>query len=194
MIVLYVAVAAYAGWIYRNDYRAWRSGEPNAKAMPGATSAAGVVFAVGVAGALVLLAVETMGEIALGIVGEQSDLVWYAVFALLAAGIVEEVIFRGFLVVENRGRAALVGSCVGFSLLFAVIHPHLWAMEGGFGVTLTKKGWFSTGLLFANSLFFYWLRFSRLNPRRSLFPSMAAHAASNLGVFAVKLAQGHVVG
>lgn len=193
MILLYVGVAAYVGWIYFNDYRACRAGEPNAGAMPGATPSPPAVFGIGIAGALLLLAGETLGEIALGVSGEQSDLVWYAVFAVVAAGLVEEVIFRGFLVVENRGRAALVGSCVGFSLLFAIIHPHLWTMEEGFALTLTAKGWFSTGVLFANSLFFYWLRFCRWNPRRSLFPCMAAHAASNFGVFAVKLGQGHVL-
>jgi membrane protease YdiL (CAAX protease family) len=113
--------------------------------------------------------------------------------ASLAAGIVEEVIFRGYLVVSNRGRTWLVGSCLGFSLLFALIHGHLWSTEDGFAFTCTTKAVFTTSILFVNSLWFYALRFGRWNPNRSIFPCMIAHATSNLGVFVVKLAQGYVV-
>ena len=49
-------------------------------------------------------------------------------------------------------------------------------------------------LLFLNSLWFYWMRFSKWNPNRSLLPCFVAHIASNLGVFFVKLVQGHVTG
>jgi membrane protease YdiL (CAAX protease family) len=192
MILAYVGIAAYILHLYFVDLRAEKSGEPNPKAMPGAKPAGARLFGIGVAGALVLLGLETGGEIALGIVTEQSEMVWYFVFAALGAGVVEEVVFRGFLVVENRGRAALIGSCVGFSLIFALIHGHFWSNEEGFAWTFTTKAWFTTALLFANSLWFYALRFGPWNPTRSLFPCMLAHAASNLGVFAVKLAQGYV--
>ena len=66
-------------------------------------------------------------------------------------------------------------------------------MEDGFELTLTVKGFFTTGLLFANSLWFYACRFAPWNPSRSIFPAMIAHAASNLGVYCVKLAQGFVI-
>ncbi len=193
MILAYVGIAAYILHLYLGDFRLEKSGEPNPKAMPGAKSAAVSVYWLGAFGALVLLGLETGGEIALGIVSEQSEMLWYFVFASLGAGVVEEVIFRGFLVVENKGRAALVASCVGFSLIFAVIHGHFWSTEEGFAWTFTTKAWFTTALLFANSLWFYALRFGPWNPTRSLFPCMLAHAASNLGVFAVKLAQGYVI-
>lgn len=193
MILAYVGIAAYILHLYLGDFRLEKSGEPNPKAMPGAKSAAVSVCWLGAFGALVLLGLETGGEIALGIVSEQSEMLWYFVFASLGAGVVEEVIFRGFLVVENKGRAALVASCVGFSLIFAVIHGHFWSTEEGFAWTFTTKAWFTTALLFANSLWFYALRFGPWNPTRSLFPCMLAHAASNLGVFAVKLAQGYVI-
>lgn len=193
MILAYVGIAAYILHLYLGDFRLEKSGEPNPKAMPGAKSAAVSVYLLGAFGALVLLGLETGGEIALGIVSEQSEMLWYFVFASLGAGVVEEVIFRGFLVVENKGRAALVASCVGFSLIFAVIHGHFWSTEEGFAWTFTTKAWFTTALLFANSLWFYALRFGPWNPTRSLFPCMLAHAASNLGVFAVKLAQGYVI-
>ena len=193
MILAYVGIAAYVLHMYLGDYRADRSGQPNPKAMPGAKGFSAGVAVIGVIGSLLLLAVETGGEFALGIVGEQSEMIWYFLFASLGAGVVEEVIFRGFLVVENRGRAALIGSCVGFSLIFALIHGHFWSTEEGFVWTFTSKAFFTTGILFANSLWWYAVRFGPWNPQRSIFPCMMAHAASNLGVFAVKLAQGYVV-
>ncbi len=193
MILLYVGVAVYVGRMYWSDFQAARSGQPRSGAMPGASSAPLGAYLLGVAGALVLLGAETWGEVALGVVEEQSEMVWYFVFAIVAAGVVEEVIFRGFLVVENKGRALLMGSCIGFSVIFALIHAHLWSTEDGFEWTFTAKAWFSTSILLANSLWFYALRFGPWNPKRSLFPCMLAHAASNLGVFFVKLAQGYVL-
>jgi len=196
MVLLYVGVAAYVGYIYWGDYQSNQASEqPDPQGMPGATSASLGLFVIGVIGALLILAAETGGEIALGIASEQSEMVWYFVFAILGAGIVEEIIFRGYLVVDNKGRAALIGSCVGFSLIFAIIHGHFWSNEKGeaFAWTFTTKAFFTTGILLVNSLWFYALRFGRWNKNRSLFPCMLAHAASNLGVFCVKWAQGFVV-
>tara|TARA_B110000967_G_scaffold48484_1_gene49244 strand:- start:531 stop:1139 length:609 start_codon:yes stop_codon:yes gene_type:complete len=196
MVLLYVGVAAYVGYMYWGDYQSNQASEqPDPRGMPGATSASWGLYGIGVIGALLILAAETGGEIALGIASEQSEMVWYFVFAILGAGIVEEVIFRGYLVVDSKGRAALVGSCVGFSLIFAIIHGHFWSNEEGqaFAWTFTTKAFFTTGILLANSLWFYALRFGSWNKNRSLFPCMLAHAASNFGVFAVKLAQGFVV-
>jgi len=196
MVLLYVGVAAYVGYMYWGDYQSNQASEqPDPRGMPGATSASLGLFVIGVIGALLILAAETGGEIALGIASGQSEMVWYFVFATLGAGIVEEIIFRGYLVVDNKGRAALIGSCVGFSLIFAIIHGHFWSNEEGeaFAWTFTTKAFFTTGILLANSLWFYALRFGRWNKNRSLFPCMLAHAASNLGVFCVKWAQGFVV-
>jgi membrane protease YdiL (CAAX protease family) len=194
MVILYVGIAAYVGNLYWGDLQQWKqSGEASRGALPGATSPSLAVLVIGIIGALLILAAETGGEIALGISAEQSDMVWYFVFASLGAGIVEEVIFRGYLVVENKGRVALISSCVAYSLLFALIHPHLWSTDDGFHLTLTEKGFFSTAILLANSLWFYALRFAPWNKNRSIFPCMLAHAASNLGVFGVKWAQGFII-
>lgn len=194
MILLYVGIAAYWGRLYWGDLQAAKSGQPNPKAMPGATLASPRLYISAMIGALLILLAETSGESALGISAEQSDMVWFFLFASLSAGIVEEVIFRGFLVVENKGRAALIGSCVAFSLIFAIIHGHFWSPQTGetFAWVFTSKAFFSTAILMANSLWFYALRFGSWNKNRSIFPAMLAHVASNLGVFVVKLAQGHV--
>jgi membrane protease YdiL (CAAX protease family) len=205
MILLYVGIAAYVGNMYWADYQAQKEGELNPGALPGAFKTSLTAIVIAVVGALLILAVETGGEIALGVASEQSEMVWYFVFAIVAAGIVEEVIFRGYLVLDKKGTALLVSSCVGFSLIFAIIHFHLFSLEfpdeaswwqlwsAEIEWTLTSKGWFSTAILFANSLWFYACRFGRWNPTRSIFPCMLAHAASNLGVFFVKLAQGYVI-
>ncbi|MGB0415396.1 MAG: type II CAAX prenyl endopeptidase Rce1 family protein [Coraliomargarita sp.] len=193
MILAYLGIAGYVLNMYWGDYKAGQGGKPLGNAMPGATAFGWKVSLIGVIGSLILLAGETGGEIALGVAGEQSEMVWYMLFAILAAGVVEETIFRGYLVIDTKGKAALIASCIGFSLGFAVIHAHLWNMEDGFEWTFTVKAWFSTGVLFANSLWWYAVRFGPWNPSNSIFPCMIAHAASNFGVFCVKWVQGYVI-
>ena len=205
MILLYVGIAAYVGNMYWGDYRAQQGGETNPAALPGAFKTSIPAIVIAVIGALLLLAVETAGEIALGVASQQSEMLWYFVFAIVAAGIVEEVIFRGYLVIDKRGKALLVGSCVGFSLIFALVHFHLFSLEfpdeaqwwqlwsAEIEWTLTNKALFTTTILFAKTLGFSAGRVGPWNPTRSIFPCMVAHAASNLGVFFVKWAQGYVI-
>lgn len=178
------------------------------KGLPGATPCPAPAVAVAVAGTLILLAAETYGEIRLGISDEQTDISWVMLPALVAAAFAEEFVFRGFLVVESRGAAAKWLSVVAFSALFALVHPHLWSFDWnaagedasvvarvtkGFSPHFTTKAFFTTAFLFAGSLWFYFVRFFRMNPHASLLAPFAAHLAKNLAVFAVKLAQGHVV-
>ena len=193
MVFLYVGAAAYVLHMYRGDYLASKSGQIRSGGMPGAENASLWAFLIATLGALLLLGVETSGEIALGLVEEQSQMIWYSLCVIIAAGVIEEVIFRGYLVITDKGRTLFIISCVGFSLFFALIHTHLWATEDGFEWTFTGKAFFSTSILFANSLWFYAVRFGPWNPKHSIFPCMLAHAASNVGVFLVKLTQGYVL-
>jgi membrane protease YdiL (CAAX protease family) len=204
--LLALAVAAYLAKWWWDDFCAQKRGESVKGALPGATPCGGLALGIAAAGALVLLAAQVGGEYALGIVAEQSTIAWLFLVQMIAAAVWEEVIFRGFLVVESKGRAALLGSIVAVSLLFALGHPHLWSLEFAEGVSswtfwegdldfhFTTKAIFSTGWLFAMSLWFYAMRFAPFNPRRSLLPCVAAHLVYNLGVFFTKLAQGHVEG
>jgi len=206
IILLYLGVAVYLGYLYYTDTRRAAAGNPNVQAMPGAVPCGLGALVIATVGALVLLALETGGELALGIADEQSDIAVIFLLAMLAAGIVEEVIFRGYLVVENKGRAAFLASVFVFSAVFALLHPHLWEYtkseeaawwafwEGGFSLSFTTKAIFSTLFLFFGSLWFYASRFGPWNPSRSIIPCMLAHAVSNLGVFIVKAFQGHVSG
>ena len=201
LLVLMIGVSGYVIKLWRDDYRAAQNGAPNPKALPGATPARRAAIGIAIAGAMLLLIAETWGELRLGISAEQSDMTaLFAIYTLLAA-FVEEIIFRGFLVVEGRGKAKLWGGIVIASLLFAALHPFLWKWEGGWpwdGGSLqfinTAKGWFSTGAILAGSLWFYAVRFASFNPTHSLLPCFAAHAAKNCGVIVVKAAQGHLVG
>jgi len=146
-------------------------------------------------GSLLLLGCETAGEYALGIVGAQRTIT--ALFALytLAAAFIEELIFRGYLVITGRGKAAQMAGIVAASIFFALLHPFLWEWEdAGFQLTLTLKGAFSTAVVFAASLWFYFLRFARCNPQHSLLPCIIAHMTKNLGVIVIKAAQGFLVG
>jgi membrane protease YdiL (CAAX protease family) len=119
----------------------------------------------------------------------------FALYSVVAAPVIEELIFRGYVVLEHRGRAALWAGAAGASAIFAALHPFLWRWdEAGFALTPTAKGWFSTAAMFAGSLWFYAARLAAWNPRRSLLPCFAAHAAKNLGVVAIKAATGFVGG
>ncbi|HVU24051.1 MAG TPA: CPBP family intramembrane glutamic endopeptidase [Opitutus sp.] len=196
LLLVILAVAALAlGKLWLDDLRAARAGRPNPRALPGATPARPVAVVVAVLGALALLATETLGEKALGLADQQSRITWlFGAYSLVAA-IIEEIVFRGYLVIEGRGRGALWAGILGASVLFAALHPFLWRWDDhGFALTLTAKGAFSSAIVFATSLWLYAARFAAWNPTRSLLPCIAGHAAKNAGVIAVKFAQGFVGG
>lgn len=192
--LLMLAAGLYFAGLWWADYRAAAAGSPAPQPYPGAETAPRRALVVAVLGSLVILAAETLGEIALGVDGEQSKMTaLFAAYSLVAA-FVEEIIFRGYLVVEKRGRAALVAGVFGASLLFALIHPFLWKWDDGFALNLTPKGWLSFAAVFVGSLWFYHCRFASWNPRRSLLPCFAAHFAKNAGVIVIKGVQGHLAG
>lgn len=193
----YLVITLWCVRMWARDFCAARANPEEAgKGLPGAVPCPFPAIAVAVAGTFVLLAAETWGEVALGIADEQTNLSWFALPALVAAGFAEEFVFRGFLVVESRGNAVKWLSIVGFSALFALVHPHLWSFDWDafeFSLQISDKAIFTTGFLFATSLWFYFVRFFRMNPQASLLAPFVAHILKNLAVFAIKLAQGHIV-
>jgi uncharacterized protein len=194
LLLIMLTTSIYIANLWRKDLLAWRTGLPSGGALPGATTCSAKACIIAIAGALVVLTMETGGEIALGLDDEQSTItVLFGVYTLLAA-FIEELIFRGFIVIENKNRALRWNGIVASSIVFASLHPFLWSWEDGvFSWTLTIKGWFSTVMVFISSLWFYAMRFTSFNPHRSLLPCIAAHAAKNLGVFAIKGAQGFII-
>jgi len=102
LLLFMTAAGIYVGTLWLGDRRAARAGTPNQGGLPGATDAPQRAVIIAVTGALAILTVETWGEAALGIAGEQSRMTWlFALYSVVAAPIIEELIFRGWLVVEN---------------------------------------------------------------------------------------------
>ncbi len=196
LLLLVVALAGlYLGKLWWDDLKVARAGHSRPGALPGATPARPAAIVIAIAGALGLLGVETVGENMLGLSAQQSRVTWFFGAYTLTAAIIEEIIFRGYLVIDRHGRLALWLGIVAASVLFAILHPFLWRWNAdGFVLTLTAKGAFSTAIVFATSLWLYAARFAAWNPSQSLLPCMAAHAAKNAGVIVIKAAQGFVSG
>lgn len=195
VLLMLGGLSFYVGKLWLDDLRAARAGRPNPRALPGAVPVAVGPVLIAVAGAVVLLGIETAGEQRLGIASEQSTITWlFAAYTILASPMVEELIFRGFLVVNNRGATVRWAAVVGASALFALLHPFLWEWDDHFTLTLTVKGGFSTAVVFATSVWLYVARLARWNPLQSLIPCVAAHAAKNAGVVLIKWHQGFVDG
>ncbi|MCC5022892.1 MAG: CPBP family intramembrane metalloprotease [Candidatus Synoicihabitans palmerolidicus] len=181
--------------MWRQGYLSHQRGESFYGGLPGASPASLNICLVAGLGGLIIVGLETWGESALNISAEQSEItVLFGLYKLVAA-IIEEIIFRGYLVPnERRGRWIRWEAIIGASVVFAALHPFLWSWEDSeWEWTFTTKGWFSTAAVFVSSLWFYTVRFLPGNPHRSLLPCFVAHASKNLAVFAVKAAQGFVV-
>ena len=193
--LLMIAAGVYVTRLWIQDMKAAEAGEVIMGGLPGATRSARKPIVIAVVGALVLLLAETAGEIALGLDQEQSEMtVLFGIYTLSAA-IIEEILFRGYLVIERRGKLLLWAGIVGASMLFAAFHPFLWEWDDGeWTWTFNAKGWFSTTAIFLGSLWFYYVRFMPSNPSRSLVPCFAAHFTKNLGVFGIKGLQGFITG
>jgi uncharacterized protein len=194
LLALLTVAGLYVAKLWFDDVRATQEGKATPHVLPGATTAPRRAITIAVIGALVLLGAETVGEIALGIADEQSQMTWlFALYSVAAAPWIEEIIFRGWLVIEYHGRATLWFGAVGASVLFAMLHPFLWRWDhAGFVLTPGTKGWFSTVVVFTTSLWFYVARLAPWNPQHSLLPSFAGHAAKNAGVVAIKAATGFI--
>lgn len=200
--LLFAGIGIYVFWIWLQDYRADRAGKPVNKPFPGATATTYTAVVIAIVGALILLLLETAGEYALGISAEQKTISAIFLLSMIAAAFVEELVFRGFLVVTSKGKAILIASVIGFSLLFALLHPFLWDWQqaedaswwdGTLALDFSLKAWFSTVAIFVGSLWFYAVRFLPSNPKWSLIPCFAAHLTKNIGVFVIKWMQGFVV-
>lgn len=199
-IILLFAAVCYPASLWWQDFRSWSSGKPNPRAFPGATSASRALIVIGIVGALLLVALETAGEYVLGVSDQQSQISAIFLLMMLAAGFIEELIFRGYLYYDRKGPVILWASILLFSLLFALFHAQYYTEvpEGArwyqFEFRIDSHSSWTLCILFLNSVWFYALRFGFDNKYKSLIPCIAAHVASNVAVFAVKLAQGHVVG
>lgn len=195
ILVFMIGLGLYLAKLWRDDCADHVAGRENRAPLPGATPASSRACMLGAIGALLILAGETAAEIGLGVSDEQSAMTVLFGLYTLAAAMIEELIFRGFLVVEGHGPRGEWLGAIAASVAFTLLHPFLWEWEDkGFQLTLDLHGAVSSTAVFASSLWFYAIRFAKWNPTRSLLPCIVAHVTKNAGVFAVKGVQGFVSG
>ncbi|MBT6957132.1 MAG: CPBP family intramembrane metalloprotease [Opitutae bacterium] len=188
-----LACAIWLSKLWLNDLRNKSSKVDGA--LPGATPCPPAAIWIACLGAVGLLAIEAFGEKVAGLDDKQTTIAWHFISSMIAAAVLEELVFRGYLVVTGRGNLVLITSAIVFSLLFALAHPYLWAFKINEGLTInlnSGKAWFTTSFLFIKSLWFYHVRFASWNPRQSLLPSVAAHMVANLATYAIKAKQGFI--
>ena len=191
---LLLAAAIWASKIWWQDYRQNQQGKPIPGALPGATPFTANALWIASAGALLLVLLETFFEKSAGQETSQTMLPAWFLAPMVAAAVLEEIIFRGYLPIQKRGKAILHLSCLALSIVFALAHPYLWTWEEGqLDLHLgSGKAWLTTAFLFLKSLWFYAARFAPFNPKQSLLPCVTAHLAANLAVFVIKAAQGYI--
>lgn len=194
-LLLLTAAGVYVFRLWWGDTAAAKTGRPHVNAFPGAVPWDRRAVILAGTGALGLVALETAGEHLLGINDLQSRMTWsMAAYSIFGAPVIEELIFRGWLVVEHRGGALMWSAAVATSALFALLHPFLWRWdETGFHFEFTTKAAFSTASLFAFSVWMYAARLAPWNPGRSLLPCFVGHAVRNAAVVAIKGSQGFLV-
>ena len=197
------AIACYLFYLWAGDFSYFKKTSQYRKgALQGATTVPLKLIVWAIIGAVVLLAIHTFTEISLGVESQQSKVSAWALFSWIGAAFVEELIFRGYLVVQNKGQVALVCSIIFFSVIFALGHPFLWDYTVAEGASIFSGQWKwnftlqainSTLAIFECSFFFYFLRFVPMNKNRSILPCFAAHCTYNVGVFLTKFVQGFIV-
>ena len=201
--ILFFGACLYLFKMWLDDAKYFEKNKAQRKgAFSGASFAPKAALCLAATGAVALLFAQTVLEYKFGFADQQSKAGVFAVFSWVSAAFIEELVFRGYLVVKNKGKLALYASIFAFSLLFALMHPFLWDYSipenapaispANFSLNFTGKALFSTSFIFINSLFFYFMRFNKLNKTQSLLPPIIAHLSYNIGVFAIKLLCGYV--
>ena len=194
--IVSILVFGMAGWFLKqwfSDRKDAMAGNPHPKGLPGATECSNKAIAFGVAGGIGIALLVTAAEFAAGVAGDQSEIAASALLGMLGAAVIEEVIVRSWIVVTKKGKRMLIGSCIVVSLAFALGHPFLWDTEDGLRFKAELQPMISACGIFSISLWLYAARFLPLNPKHSLLPCFAGHAAFNIVVFIVKLALGLVL-
>ena len=193
-VILCVLAAGVIVKLWTDDYFAWRRGKPFERALPGATDAPVRLIVLSAAVSAGIVLVGALGDYAIGAVSFRSKVPAYYFFTLVSAAIIEELLFRGYCVIQSKGRRTFHVSVVFFSVVYAVLHGHILGhgKTGALQFVLAPGPMWWTFLALAQALLWYAVRFAPSNRNRSLLPSAAGHVAANVTVFLVYLAQGRV--
>ncbi len=199
-IYLQLVLLAASAVIFKMFLQDLRSKSGVNKGFAGATYAPIFICMVGIVGSIFILALSTLSEKFFGVSSDQSEVAYYAVVFWIAAAFIEELIFRGYFFVDKKGKATFIASIIIFSLIFTLAHPFFKEysfdeIKRGefFTLKFTTHAWISSITIFTNSLFYYYLRFTKLNPKKSLIPCVVAHLSYNVGVYVVKFLEGYVI-
>ena len=209
--LILIASSAYYMLLWLNEFKSnIKSHQETTNIYPGTTMCNHKAVLISAAGAIIILSVETMGEITLNIKADQSHMTWLLAAYTINAAFIEEVIFRGILIFNNQPPKKLYTGIITISLIFSLLHPFLFKFDMGNEPTwkiillwnwcdwiqpqLTMKSWFSFFMVFTTSIWLYYCRIAKWNKHQSLLPCFAAHVAKNIGVISVKFAQGFVSG
>ncbi len=203
--LLYPIIMFCAGlWLFKlwlDDARAVSLGTPNKNGFSGATYTSKNIAICGACAGVCLLIFAVFLENITGTSESQTKVSVWAVFGWIAAAFIEELIFRGYLVIDKKGKFCLITSIFVFSLIFTICHPFFWDytipenadfLSGKFSFDFSSRAWVSSVVVFVSSLVFYILRFMPQNVSKSLIPCILAHLSYNLGTFFVKAIQGYV--
>lgn len=95
MALLMFGVGVYLLKLWLEDLFNAKKGNPHPKAFPGAFGCPMSLIWLGIGVSLIIVVIETIGEAALGVSATQSNVAFTALFAWIAAGFYEELIFRG---------------------------------------------------------------------------------------------------
>ena len=201
-----IGMFAASAWLFKmwlgdlSDFR--KTGVGRRGEFPRARPASKWLAWLGVFVGLWILAGITIAEIATGEVGAQTKVSCLALLSWVGAAFIEELIFRGYLVIDHHGEFVLWLGVLFFSFIFTVFHPFFWdytipdggsVFDASFTFNFTAKALRDSANVFGSSVVFYALRFCPQNKMRSLIPCIAAHLTYNVGVFCVKAFQGFVV-
>jgi membrane protease YdiL (CAAX protease family) len=181
--IIYLLIGLGVAYAWFNEYQKRQINPGPELFWPGTTRAPLSGILITVSGIFLFTVAETCAEIHFHVTANQSVSNLHILGASLAAAIVEEMVFRGFVAPSQLRGIKLLGLIIIGSLIFSVIH--------GFDFS-TVQGKISLITTFFISVWLYLGRYSPLNPERSILPCLIGHVVRNVAVFGVKWAQGYV--
>jgi len=181
--IVYLLIGLGVVYAWFSEYRKRQRNPGPELFWPGTTRAPISGILITISGILLFTVAETCAEIHYQLTASHTVSYFNKLVATIAAAIVEEMVFRGFVAPSHLRGIKLLGLIFIGSIIFSAIH--------GFDFS-TVQGRISLISTFFISTWLYLGRYNPLNPERSILPCLIGHVVRNLAVFGVKLSQGFV--